>query len=218
MRRFSVLLFVFTLLMGLTISPAKAAVSCSLGSISGQSALIQCRDDAGNNLSVGQVDLPQIIKTVRVLVPGPTVTAKPFVRPPRTIFVPGPTETVTAAPSTVYVTPSPKVFISRIPGAVQTVTLTPSTVIATATATVTASPTVEHRVDNQTTPQVLFDPPPITAKKAVGYSVLALLVLCGLIILGLWLGYLLGWKDKAREEKKFLSALRDQFYYKGEHS
>jgi len=38
------------------------------------------------------------------------------------------------------------------------------------------------------------------------------------MVLALWLGYIMGYKDSDREERKFLEALRDQFYYKGKHS
>jgi len=80
----------------------------------------------------------------------------------------------------------------------------------------TMSPQV-GQIDKPDDDDVFFDPPAVSPAEAVGYSILFLLAVCGLILLGLWMGYIMGWKDKESREMKFLDTLRDQFYYKGEH-
>lgn len=202
--------------------------SCSIVQISGPVAQIQCVDPLGNIIPAGQVNLPSIIEEVEVLLPGETVTDIIKIPGPtktKTVEVPGPTKTETVPGPTVTETetvevPGPtRTERVEVPGPVRTETVKPEpqpTVTETTTETVTVTKEVE--VDKPEEDGVLFDPPPVSPVEAVGYSSLALIVLCGLIILGLWLGYLLGYKDKERNETRFLSALRDQFYYKGNHS
>lgn len=229
MKRFltALLLVVFLLLPATAYAAEEPAIaSCEIVNISGPIAYIQCVDALGNIIPAGQVDLPEVIKQVDVLVPGPTVTLPPL--PPATVtlppapivtqFIPGPTETVTdtvrvpgpTATTTVSEPSGTETIYLQSP--TETVTKTPEAIPApTVTETVTNTVTKEVEVDKPQPDGVLFDPPPLTVPGAVGYSVLALLLMCGLILLGLWLGYILGYKDSEREERKFLEALRDQF-------
>lgn len=154
------------------------------------------------------VTITDIVKTpgptTTVTLVGPTSTAT-ITQPgdTETFYLPGPARTVQGPVVTKTAEPSPN----------PTVTET-----ETATETVTQIVTPIPEIDTPTDSNVLFDPPPLTVVETVGYSALALLLLCGLIVFGLWLGYILGYKDSRREEMKFLDALRDQFYYRGKHS
>lgn len=209
-----------------TISPGTGIIEyCEVTGVHGRNVQLVCYDEDGNKLPPGRID--NIVETIvdEVIVPGPTVTLPPLPRATVTERVPVPGETVTQevevrVPSeerTVFERfPIPGTIIS-VPGPTKTVTEKAS---PAPTVTITESPVVspENEVDSVDDDGVLFDLPPLSTPEAVGIGALALLALCGLIILGLWLGYILGWKDKERREMKFLEALRDQFYYKGQHS
>jgi len=169
----------------------------------------------------GAVTLPPVtlppLPPVTKLIPGPT------------ILVPGPTQTVTVQvpgnTRTRYVTVPGNTKTIYVTGPTQTKTVRPqrqplptpgATVTQTVTAptaTVTRQRVVRHDIVTPSPPSK----PHVSAPVAVGYSLLAILIVAGLIILGLWLGYILGYKDSERKEMKFLSALRDQFYYRGKH-
>lgn len=205
--------------------PVPTVASCSIIDISGPNAFVQCLDSLGNVIPAGQVNLPEVIKEVKVLVPGPTITIQPIPlpRPTKTVTIPGPTKTVTVIapsdPRTIWLPGETKTKTVKVPGPVVTKTAPAQTQTVTVTETPRPTPVyAPPKVDNPQQHDVLFDPPPVTRTVVVGYSALALLIASGLIILGLWLGYIMGYKDKERVERKFLDALRDQFYYKGEHS
>lgn len=59
--------------------------------------------------------------------------------------------------------------------------------------------------------------PDITIGQAVGIGTLALLGLVGLMLLGMFFGYGLGWKDRDRKEKQFLASLSDSILYRKRH-
>lgn len=66
-------------------------------------------------------------------------------------------------------------------------------------------------------PEKVYVPVIDTVIKKVGLGLLALAGIMGLIILGLWLGYALGYRDKDKSEKDFLEALRAQMLGRGSH-
>ena len=162
-------------------------------------------------VKITETVVDEIIKTVRI--PGPTQTVT--VRAPgaeTTVTVPGPTRTVT---ETVRV-PGPVVTRTAQPGARPT---------ATATETVTASTIITAKPAPQTTrqtpveddtiedsdgflffPDVNFGDERVSAGE-VGLSLLAVLGLAGLILLAMYGGYGIGYKDKERRDTNFMRAL-----------
>lgn len=146
-----------------------------------------------------------------------TVTVKPD-----PIIIPGPTSTSTVTPPPVTVTvPGP-------PGPTQTVTETsqPETVTATPdavpdetvteTTTVSPSETGQDPVDDGTlgdnepddTSDIDFGDGDITIEEA-GIGILTLLALVGLLLLSMYAGYVLGYKDKEAKDTRFMRALLD---------
>ena len=177
------------------------------------------------------VTLPPI-KTTVTLPPLPvqtrTVTLPPLPRATETRFLPRPTETRTVIipgeerTVTETQTRTREIFVPSktrtVLGPVVTETAAPETI--SVTETVTASPTRQPSTDSGTISpgDVFLDPPALTAPEAAGIGALTLLFLGGLVLLALWGGYVLGYKDSDRENRKFMAALRDQFYYRGNHS
>lgn len=219
---------------------------CYVTNLSGPVAFISCEDVAGNIIPGGQVDLPEVIN--EVLVPGPTVTLPPetitlppiretitlppLPAPTRTVTVPGaprPTQTVTIpgptqiipGPTETVTTPSQERTVTNfttfvLPGKTATVTETPPV----ETETVFVRPTRQPRPDHATIApgEIFIDPPALTIPQAAGIGAATLVFLLGLVVLALWGGYIVGYKDSDRENRQFLAALRDQFYYRGNHS
>ena len=150
--------------------------------------------------------LPTItIKPDPIIIPGPTetTTIKP---PPVTVTVPGPE----APQETVTVTPEPEV-VTETPDAVPEETVTETT---------SPSPTGQPTDDGGTiapddngesdffSPDIDFgDGNPTVGE--VGLGILTLLALVGLLLLSMYLGYILGYKDKERKDTDFLRALLD---------
>lgn len=167
-----------------------------------------------------------------VNLPVPTITLPPkIIRVTKTVQVPGPTKTVEI--------PLPQATVTRripVPGPTQTVTVTeggrvirepgsPAPRSPRATKTVTV-PGPTQTVTRQADPRRVILPPrekevPVpfveTVIKSVGLGLLAIAGIMGLIILGLWLGYALGFKDREKSEKDFLEALKAQALGRGKH-
>lgn len=232
MRRVAIALVLLVVLV-LFPSPAQADPDGCILNVNGPVVVIVC-----NGTDIGSLPLPTVTVTAPpVTQPPATVTLPPVTLPPlpaitqiipgptktATVTVPGPTSTTTVeqpgGTETIYLQGPTQTQTVAGPTVTKTANATPAlpAPTQTVTSTVTQTVTKEVRVDNHESDNVLFDPPPLTVKSAVGYSALALLVVAGLIVLGLWLGYILGYKDSERKEAKFLSALRDQFYT-GKHS
>jgi formin 2 len=159
-------------------------------------------------VNVPTVTLPPVTgPTVTVPVPGHTETVHvpgPTIKEPgstETIYEPGETvtehSTVTAQPSSL---PSPS-----------TITVSPSGQPGTTGGTVVPTPDQ----GNSITTIYRNIPGPL---KTVGISTLALLLLVGLLLLGMWLGYILGYKDSDRANARFMQALRDKMLIRGKHS
>lgn len=158
--------------------------------------------------------LPEVVEV--------TVTAPP-------IRVPGPTQTITVRPPQATVrAPGPTV---RIPGPTQTVTVVPEVPqptgrpapTQTVTETVTSSPLPAPRQEVDQSDIVRpepsedgffrfdFDPfdDEVTAGE-VTVGVGAILGLLGLILLSLYAGYFLGYRDKEKKETDFMRALLER--------
>lgn len=215
---------------GWTTSTPEPAVAQGQGcilDISGTIGLVICGGEI-----IDRLPLPTI--TIK----GPTITLPPLppvtIRPPRvteTVTVPGPTTVVTQAPGgteTVYVVetvvgPTSNVTVSTT----ETTTARPSdgptqTVTEQTETTVTASPTRQPEPDDG---KVEPEPPAVdlgdgkTTIVEAGLGVLSLLALVGLILLGLYAGYVLGYKDRENKDTKFMRALLEQASLRrGKHS
>lgn len=142
----------------------------------------------------------------------PTVTLPPL---------PGTTQTLTLPPG-----PGSTVTV-KIPGSneTETVTIQPTqlpthTVTETQTATQTATETVTATRQGPTN-YVTVRPPPddgnvietILPDGPVGkaaVATLSIIILMALLILGMWIGYYLGFKESDRSNVRFLKALSDK--------
>lgn len=179
--------------------------------------IVQPHGILGSVVCAGQT-VQQIPLPVVTIIPSPARTTLPV----RTVTVtPVPvTKTIyqELAPPTVFLTPPPKtVFVQRnISGPEVVVTKTASALPlpqSTATVTVTAHPA------RQTPPErgriggggirIPFTEHANPAVK-VGLGALAAVVIVGLILIGLYLGYTIGWKDKERKDTNFMRAVLEQ--------
>lgn len=160
--------------------------------------------------------------TVKVTLPPVTVTAPPIRLPGPTVTVTAPGETVTAPPAPPRTLTETVTETVRVPGPTATVVAPPfpprPAETVTATATVTAEPTGQP-----TTPSATVEPSPEprtvtetetrtkteTIVRNVLFGALATLVLVGLGILALWLGYILGYKGAERNEERSLRGMLD---------
>ena len=179
---------------------------------------VECTVRVGNVICVAAgvtiLNQPLNLPTVQVTVPGPTVTLPP---PPRatvtnTVTVPGPTVTAPAAPgatqtitepgSVTTITTGPTAGPTRLPGATQSVTET-----ATAVTTVTATPRQDPSPSGTLDPDsgTIFNLPAPIVKTGVGFGIVSLLAL--LILLGMYGGYILGYKDSDKADANFFRAL-----------
>lgn len=143
-----------------------------------------------------------------------TVTVKPD-----PIIISGPTSTQTVTPPPVTVTttvPGPTVTQTAAP---ETVTATPDSVpdeTVTETTSVSPSETGQDQSGDGTlgsnesddTPAIDFGDGDITIIEA-GIGFLTLLALVGLLLLTLYAGYILGYKDRERKDTDFMRALLD---------
>lgn len=134
-----------------------------------------------------QVTLPGATQTVRVNVPGPTQTST--IRVP----VPGPTKSVTVS----------------VPGPTSTVKGPTSTATVTATTTTTTGQvdngggTVDPSPSAEPEPDVITLPGPTTVKGAA-LGLLATAILAGLILLALFSGYTLGYRESDSDNATFM--------------
>lgn len=161
--------------------PAQAVevVNCTTLQISSDAVRIRCTA-AGIVVLNTVVDLPAG-PTVEVTVTPPQVTVTETVRPPQA------TQTIEVP----------------VPGPTQTETVTATVPGPTSTATVTSSPTgqvdngsgtVDPSPSDEPEPEVITLPGPTTVEGAVLGGV-ALLILAGLILLALFLGYWRGYRE-----------------------
>jgi hypothetical protein len=157
----------------------------------------------------GVTILNQPINVPTVHVTGPTVTVTiPPIRTTQTVTVPGPTHTVTAPGSTQTITASPVVTTETVtatngPSALPTATVTANG-LSSATTTVTATPRQDPSPSGTVDPDsgVLSNIPPTVVKTGVGLGIIALLAL--LILLGMYGGYYIGYRDSDKADAKLL--------------
>lgn len=160
-------------------------------------------------------DLP----TVTVILPGQTVTIKVPGQPvtdiitvpgqtvTKTVRIPLPQDTVTVVGPTQTVTNNsagPTATVTKT-GPTQTITVETTPDAVDTGQGGTTGGTIEPDDDGTKLPEFINEPVEI-----VGYGLLTILALAGLIVLGLWGGYVLGYKDRQVAEARFLRALRDQ--------
>lgn len=140
------------------------------------------------------VTLPPIRTTQTVTVPGPT----------KTVQVPGQTQTIADPAQTVTQTVRPTNGPSALPTATQTVTTDSG---LTSTTTITVSPVQPTPTSGTLDPDSgpLKNVPPVVIKTGVGVGIIALLAL--LILLGMYGGYYLGYKDSDKADANFFRAL-----------
>jgi len=203
-------------------NPAHAGeVTCTITSLGNSPNLtVTCVDENGEPVSPSDIDIQEIVgNTVTVVVtdtitdtitktikiPGPTITKvpDPIVRTEK-IIVPGPTKTI----YTQAEAPAPQVVTRtvEVPGPTETTTVTAS---PTPTASPTGQPTPESdTMEPDTGPAIDFGDGDTTPAE-VGIGILTLLALVGLILLALYAGYILGYKDKERTDTNFMRALLD---------
>lgn len=137
--------------------------------------------------------LPPIIEFERTIIPGPT----------RTVFVPGPTRTVTGPVVTETATPFP---------------LPAKTVTATATETITerAVPTRQPPPRRDTMDDDRFFRFDIDlgdrslSAGELGIGLLTLLALVAVVLMAMYGGYVLGYKDQEQQDTDFIRALLDR--------
>ena len=175
--------------------------------------------------------LPEVVTVTKTLPPLPPIRV-----PGPTVFVPGPTRTVTSAPRHL---PGPTIYV---PGPTRTVyspgvkttlrgpqpTMLPSPAVTTTKFienTVTETQTASRRGGTQSGTirpdgHSFISLPPVTlsAPEAVGVGVVSLLALVGLIMIAMYGGYAIGYKDKEKKDTNFMRALLDTVKSQGKHS
>lgn len=170
------------------------------------------------------------LPTVTLTLPVQTVTLSPrIVRVPK--IVDGPTETIHLPRRTVTETvrpqpeagPTETVYVYV--GDTRTVTVTPTPGTArvpgpTVTRTIERPPVLSRQqpLEHGTVGKELFDLPPVSTPGAVGIGFVTLLALAGVILLAMYGGYILGYKESEREDTNFMRALRDSMLTRGKHS
>lgn len=143
---------------------------------------------------------PRATVTEKVTVPGPTktVTAHPRANDQSRVAPPAPTKTVTVSP------PAPTRTALPEPVSTVTETVRPSPTGQTPTATVT----IEPKPRDNASGDLDFSDGRVTLVEA-GIGLITILALVGLLLLALYAGYVLGYKDKERRETDFLRAVLD---------
>jgi hypothetical protein len=146
------------------------------------------------------------VPTVTVTVPGPTQTVY---RPGKKIEVPGPTKTIYYAEietRTKYL-PYPKpVFLT------ETVTASGQPNQTSATVGSAPSPSSGEETSGGNDTASPFSKVPA---KIIGISTLTALALLALILLGMYIGYYIGYKDSDKENANFMAALSDSIIVRG---
>lgn len=209
MRKIITNLFIMLAVMTLILTPvvwsmnsANADENCTIQVGAGGVGILVC-----GGTPVDQLPLP----TVKITVPGPTVTDIIKIPGPM-VTVPGPV--VTQAGPTVYATQT-VTATAQGPTATQTIPGPTSTI--TNKATVTASPTatpVETVTGNTTSDDGGIIPDgnlPGLSQDAVkaGIGILSLIILIASLLISMYVGYALGYKDSERDSANFYRALSD---------
>jgi hypothetical protein len=189
----------FINLTGNSQAQATEAVTCTQIKVGTQIKL--------NCTAAGIVVLHEVINLPSVTVPGNPIT----IRTPghtTTVRVPGPTQTITApgaittSTDTTTITQPAQTATVRVPGPTATQT---TTVTAAPRQTATDSATIDPTPDDSTgidVPGTNLSPP-----EAVGIGTLAIIAVACLILLGMYIGYYMGYKDSDKAEAQFYRSL-----------
>lgn len=149
------------------------------------------------------VPVPGATQTIKVNIPGPTKTVTVAVTAPgatQTVHEPGPTKTVTVRP-----TPNSPSALPSSGGQSSSGSGTVETTV-TATTTVTAEPSTGPNDPVISIPGV----PDVVNKAALG--LLSIIALVALMLVGMWLGYYIGYRDSDSANARFMRALRDELF------
>lgn len=190
-------LFVFAV-VGISNAPAAKAATCPGGQVSVTvlgSGLTVCVPAV--SLPTVTVTLPRVTRTVTLpRVTLPQATVRTTIREPGSIVtrnVPGPVRTVTVNNQSVVTSPRQTVT--------NRATLTGPTAVTTVTATATVTKIGPDRVV-------------ITKARAVGISLLLILLGIALGLALLWGAYTYGWLQGDGGNRKFLREVRDELKYR----
>jgi hypothetical protein len=149
-----------------------------------------------------------------VVLPGSTITVR---LPSQTVTVPGPvgpTVTVTAPGQ-------PGATVTEIvPGPTSTITASQPTATKTIGPGAVSEPPTPTSVPAQDRPVKFFsgDIHPFDNKitvAEVGLGIVATLILMGLFLVGMYAGYVMGYKDKERKDTHFMRSLLDSIKVRG---
>lgn len=210
------LLVCVMLFLGADTLSARASGECFID-VQGTVGVTICGGEAVGSVPLPTVRVTETVvkritdeKTEIIRVPGPT----------ETIRVPGPTSTATV---NVPGGPGPTETVTRT----ESVTASPS---ASSGPTQTVTETIRTGGGQGGTGRATMDPDrgfysldvdfgddTITAAEA-GIGLLTLLALVGLILIAMYAGYTLGYKESEREDTHFMRALRDTMVTRGNHS
>lgn len=177
------------------INPKQVRITCTVAGVVSLNTVV--------NLPVVEVTLPGDTVTVRIpgqeqtiRVPGPTVTQR--------VEVPGATQTIEVPGETRTIEQSPQGRPER------------SQAPAPPTVTVTESPDITEGGQGGTTPAtiepdddggVTLPEVDLSTGQAIGLGVLGVLGLVFIVLLGMYAGYYMGYKDSDKAEAKFLTSL-----------
>lgn len=232
---FVVALVIFVMLaLGAYVSSADAAEhSCTVTALGDSNNLsVTCVTSDGTSVPPSQIDVEKIVgDTVTVVIPEVREVVRTVVK-----RIPQPRETRTV---TRTVRPAPRVITKTVrvavPGPTRTVAVPGPTVFRTAqvavpgpteTITETVRPSPRQDATKRATmdadrgfysPDVDLGDDEVTAAEA-GIGLLTLLALVGLILIAMYAGYTLGYKESEREDTHFMRALRDTMVTRGKHS
>lgn len=175
-------------------------INCSQTRINNKQIRIRC-SAAGIQLLNTVVDLPVINVT------GPTITVK-LPGQDETVRVPGPTRTVTVpgntpAPKTVTIEPPPDTRTVEVPG--PTVSDTETVIVSPSENGGGQGGSDGDTLDpGDDQPVIDID---LSGPQVVGYGTLVTIGLAALILLGMYGGYYMGYKDSQKNEARFLRSL-----------
>lgn len=180
---------------------------------------VTCVDENGDPVNPSDIDIQEIVNNTVTVVVTETKTITETIT--KTIEIPGPT--VTEVPNPIVKTeevvvpgPTETIYIQQPPPPAQPVeTRTVEVPGPTTTVTATSPP----QPSGQTTPEggtIEADTGPMidfgdgdTTPAEVGIGILTLLALVGILLLAMYAGYILGYKDKERTDTNFMRALLD---------
>jgi phage baseplate assembly protein gpV len=149
----------------------------------------------------------------RITIPGPTITIPGGVRTIE-VPIPGPTRTVTVrtAPETVTIKPPPDTRSVTVPGPTETVSERETVTVSTSESGGRQEPSGSATLDSGNPgPTINLPDIDLSTPKGIALGTLTVMALAGLILLGLWTGYYMGYKDRvaheAKDEVSFIKSL-----------